>query len=84
MARLYRLASLATTSRKVHLSNKGDALAEGLTRVVHVRWTDGYKAATLATPAGARELAAWAAANALFAFRPRVRDVVTGRFVSAN
>lgn len=84
MARLYRLASMSTTSRKIHLSNKGDALAEGLTRVVSLIWADGIESRSLATPTGARELAAWVKANPLFASRPRVRSVATGRFVSAN
>ena len=84
MARLYRLASLTTTCRKMHLSNKGDALASGLLRTVHIHWADGVKSASLASPAEARTLAAWARGNRLFTNGARVRDIVTGRFVSVN
>lgn len=80
--RTYRLASMTTTSRKIHLSNRGDALAESLVRVVALKWADGFLSRSLATVNDACDLAAWAAENANAARVAYVRSVVTGRFVS--
>lgn len=82
MARTYRLASMTTNSRKIHLSNRGDALAEGLIRTVALNWKDGYRSLCLQTVNDAADLVDWAKANRNAVSPAYVRSVVTGRFVS--
>ena len=83
MARTYRLASLSTECRRLHLANRGEALASGLLRTVSYVWRDGVRQTALMTPAQAAEHKAWCERNANAVSYRYTRSIITGRFVAA-
>lgn len=82
MARTYRLSNLTTSDKRTHLANKGQCLAEGLTRVVAFRWADGFPQTALMNAGQALEHKLWCKANAHAVTYRYARSVITGRFVA--